>query len=1014
VSLTGDHSEICKFSGKDDENWLKVGPQLEKYYRNAVAVTQTAQHMPIMEQPTQGISRPRYTRQSLLKRRLVEFLDALNSRELMDSQHEITVPLDGTCDWFLKEPRLKAWIDPTTQLSLLSIQGSLGSGKSTLMRFLVTHLRNMSWSSHTVAAVFNSSKENAVRQNAPAEILRTLLIQLLCHYSFREDAAAMLNTPISKILLQDDVHNYQQELCSALGSLFRTRRSHQTFLCIDAVEKCPHPDILLQLIEDLDSVAAAANLKICITSQQTIPLLDSRCEKVVVDHMNHGDIKIYVERRLAIQHLLTQQQQTSLQEAITQKASGVFLWVVLVVNLLRGYLSEGKDYPYLLAAIYDTPQPLVDLYRSIIARSKQPEKPLREFILIMHWVLFSARSLTLPEWHHVLAFVDNPCLLSIKEWKQTVTYTESDSLLLQRVQRVCCGFVNVEDRQLPQIDTRSLASSVGVGAGSFESYHSIEVAHSSIRKFFLDEGGYTLLGATFDNSIGSGHSYILEVCLRYSFLEEMRAAFDVQLREREASAKKTLELPKAASIDHTRHRASRMPKRRRRRRSTVGDDVDDALSETMSLGSSAGNSVRSFRSDDHRPRGGPEQAAKSHIFSNMIKSMSTTALELPKSGRSMKAVSDYVDGLVTASEDLFPRPHMATTADRVESRTASWLEAVVSSDGEPVSYAAQVEHAKAVEDPPNLWQYCQNMLVHHAVSAQEAKTVPESALDFLLEQDINIWAATRDDMQYGATLQYFAAQWNLVSWLQWLVQQGRIANPKGGLHVYPIIVAARRERLETFAYLLDQTGGAGLTYRDEYRRTALHYAAMSLGDSILAHICEAFPGNMPGVDMQDQDGRTALHLATLNASNERIVKLRNSGANADLLDVSGHTPLQLACNRKDCFLSTCQSLANHGRELSQQNIRVALKIAEMKGSLEILAYLTDLQVQEKAQMRKPLSEQPATDTSDNAEDLYDTKYLQVLRNFFTKAALVIVSSRADLPLSFNSAGDVRIDKWVRS
>jgi hypothetical protein len=37
-----------------------------------------------------------------------------------------------------------------------------------------------------------------------------------------------------------------------------------------------------------------------------------------------------------------------------------------------------------------------------------------------------------------------------------------------------------------------------------------------------------------------------------------------------------------------------------------------------------------------------------------------------------------------------------------------------------------------------------------------------------------------------------------------------------------------------------------------------------------------------------------------------------------------------------------------------------------------------------------------------------------LRNFFTKAALVIVSSRADLPLSFNSAGDVRIDKWVRS
>jgi hypothetical protein len=54
MSLTGDHSRICKFNGKNDANWMKVGPQLEKYYREALASGEANEHVPALEPALQG------------------------------------------------------------------------------------------------------------------------------------------------------------------------------------------------------------------------------------------------------------------------------------------------------------------------------------------------------------------------------------------------------------------------------------------------------------------------------------------------------------------------------------------------------------------------------------------------------------------------------------------------------------------------------------------------------------------------------------------------------------------------------------------------------------------------------------------------------------------------------------------------------------------------------------------------------------------------------------------------
>lgn len=66
MSLTGNHSRICKFNGITDANWLRVGPQLEKYYSRAAAPTEPDEPPPSVDPALQGIN-PSFHLSSLLK-----------------------------------------------------------------------------------------------------------------------------------------------------------------------------------------------------------------------------------------------------------------------------------------------------------------------------------------------------------------------------------------------------------------------------------------------------------------------------------------------------------------------------------------------------------------------------------------------------------------------------------------------------------------------------------------------------------------------------------------------------------------------------------------------------------------------------------------------------------------------------------------------------------------------------------------------------------------------------------
>ena len=105
----------------------------------------------------------------------------------------------------------------------------------------------------------------------------------------------------------------------------------------------------------------------------------------------------------------------------------------------------------------------------------------------------------------------------------------------------------------------------------------------------------------------------------------------------------------------------------------------------------------------------------------------------------------------------------------------------------------------------------------------------------------------------------------------------------------PLLIAAEHGHDDIAAALLAK--GASPLKTDGQGRTALHLAAHNGNDDLVKLLLE-----QPGVDINavDDFGRTALHHACLREKDDAAKVLLTAGAQSDLYDKNGFTPLQLA------------------------------------------------------------------------------------------------------------------------
>lgn len=302
----------------------------------------------------------------------IDFMETLKFAQMDSRYMTVQSQLLGTCEWLLRTPEYKSWLDPglmSAHYGLLWIKGKAGAGKSTIMKFASENAEARCSSREHVLAFFFSARAGSLEISLEG-LFRSLLYQLLNRipglYSMLDKRRLDLikRQGWSSVLLKDTFEDAVLKL---------TENSVTCF--IDAMDECRAEDVqeIIDYFDNLgDSVSAhPGRLRVCLSSRIYPNLKSIRSVELVLEKQtgHERDIQMYIERRLVLdsKHL-----EKDLAEAIENKARGVFMWVVLVISLLNKEDRCGNAH-MIYKRLEQLPAGLSDLIGELLGR--EPHNP---------------------------------------------------------------------------------------------------------------------------------------------------------------------------------------------------------------------------------------------------------------------------------------------------------------------------------------------------------------------------------------------------------------------------------------------------------------------------------------------------------------------------------------------------------------------------------------------------------------------------------------------------------------
>ncbi|KAK2036858.1 hypothetical protein LZ31DRAFT_571148 [Colletotrichum somersetense] len=291
-----------------------------------------------------------------------------------------------------------AWLNPRQMKEhrgFLWIRGKPGAGKSTIMKFIYLRTKKTRKTPGVIASFFFHARGEKL-QKSVAGMYRSLILQLLEGYP---DLQTVLDDP--------DIVPRSQSGCPSLNILkdiFATsvsRLGPRPFTCfVDALDECDEQQVraMVQDLEELadESAENGHHFRICFSSRH-YPYINIRHGiHLTLDgqpgHVN--DLTNYVASRL---HIKDPKLIDELQGQILEKAAGVFLWVILVVDILNK--ENGRGRLALKKRLKDIPDQLSELFKDILRRDNEN---MDQLLLCVLWVLLAKRPLRPKEFYHAL------------------------------------------------------------------------------------------------------------------------------------------------------------------------------------------------------------------------------------------------------------------------------------------------------------------------------------------------------------------------------------------------------------------------------------------------------------------------------------------------------------------------------------------------------------------------------------------------------------------------------------
>ncbi|KAI2847930.1 hypothetical protein CBS147343_7676 [Aspergillus niger] len=417
-------------------------------------------------------------------------MDALRFDQLESRQATIKPAHAKTCKWLLEKQEYVDWLDSKhfpEHCGFLWIKGKAGSGKSTMMKFAFQQAdAKVNADTKVISFFFNARGENL--EKSTLGMYRSLLVQLL-------DKVPELQLLLDEIVAGRGGEDYPWSL-EMLQHTFRqsiSRLGGRRVICfIDALDECEEEQVraMIDFIQSLGehAISSRVQLHVCFSSRHYPHIIiEKGLELILEDQEGHADdITRYLHSELKIGR---SKQAEEIRREIHEKASGIFLWMVLVVQILNREYQRGRLHA-LRKRLREIPAKLGDLFKDILTRDTVN---MEDLLLSIQWILFARRPLKREELYFAILSADPDNLT--EAW-------------------------DPEDISEQDIDRFILSTSKGLAETTKSKAKTVQFIHESVRDFLLKENGLRELWPEHQGSFEASSHDRLKQCCNNTLLSE--------------------------------------------------------------------------------------------------------------------------------------------------------------------------------------------------------------------------------------------------------------------------------------------------------------------------------------------------------------------------------------------------------------------------------------------------------------------------------------------------------------
>lgn len=289
--------------------------------------------------------------------------------------------------------------------------------------------------------------------------------------------------------------------------------------------------LVRELISELGKVMnghspnnAGGKLKILVSCRYYPAIYDSGAPSILIEEENRQDISTLIETHQALNDMQRNMRAEgeSLKKIIVKRASGIFLWVAIVLGEVTRLHDKGMSFKTIKKTVETVPETLHDLYQSLILSGDFDEQ--KQALKLFTWLIFAARPLSLAEFRDALATDAKMDHSSFAELSESENFYDLNAM--EKVANYLSrGLVQVQRNERPKNPRPNPYFCPKIEKRQDDPiydgrWQTLQLVHQSVLDYLRQEGLHQLAAST-ENLEYSPQWELSRSCIRYLLLENI-------------------------------------------------------------------------------------------------------------------------------------------------------------------------------------------------------------------------------------------------------------------------------------------------------------------------------------------------------------------------------------------------------------------------------------------------------------------------------------------------------------